>query len=119
MSAHTPGPWTVTEDSGDVGDVSMACQIGIDAPGREDFDTYLATVVGGDPDELKANAYLIAVAPDLLQIAQLLALATNEGDDFAQGTHYIDKQGAIRCKGSFLDLIEKARAAIAKAGVEA
>lgn len=51
-------------------------------------------------------------APELLAIAEKLALATDEGDDQAQGTHYVDKQGVIRCKGSFLTLIEEARAAI-------
>lgn len=63
-----------------------------------------------------ANARLIAAAPDLLAVAELLALATDEGDDAAQGTHYVDKAGRIRCKGSFLETIEKARAALSLAG---
>jgi len=67
----------------------------------------------------EADARLIAAAPDLLEIVRLLTLATDEGDDKAQGTHYIDKAGVIRCKGSFLELIENARAAIAKATGEA
>ncbi|MEO5672488.1 MAG: hypothetical protein ABIR26_17510 [Ramlibacter sp.] len=50
---------------------------------------------------------------ELLEIVRQLTLATDEGDDKAQGTHYIDREGAIRCKGSFLALIERARAAIA------
>jgi hypothetical protein len=53
-----------------------------------------------------------AVAADiqrLREIARLLALSADEGDDKAQGTHYIDKHGVIRCKGSFLELIEMAR----------
>lgn len=62
-----------------------------------------------------ANALLMYAAPDLLEIAMKLALSTDEGDDAAQGTHYVDKQGVIRCKDSFLDLIERTRAAIAKA----
>ena len=53
----------------------------------------------------------------LLSIAQRLALAANEGDDQAQGTHYIDKHGLIRCKGSFLALIEDARAVTATSRV--
>lgn len=57
-----------------------------------------------------ANLFL-----QLLRVAEGLALATNEGDDASQGTHYTDKLGRIRCKGSFLALIEDARAAIAKA----
>ena len=60
-----------------------------------------------------------APAPELLEILRRFALATNDGDDQAQGTHYIAKDGKIRCKGSFLALIEEARAAIAKATGEA
>jgi len=60
-----------------------------------------------------------APAPELLEILRRFALATNDGDDQAQGTHYIAKDGTIRCKGSFLALIEEARAAIAKATGEA
>lgn len=52
---------------------------------------------------------------ELLEIARRLSLATDEGDDAAQGTHYVDKAGVIRCKGSFLELIEQARAALARA----
>lgn len=48
----------------------------------------------------------------LVDLVRRLTLATNEGDDKAQGTHYVAKDGAIRCKGSFLALIEEARAAI-------
>lgn len=66
-------------------------------------------------DELHAFGRLVAAAPDLLAVAEMLALATEEGDDLATGTHYIDKAGRIRCKGSFLDAIERARAAIEKA----
>lgn len=49
----------------------------------------------------------------LMEIARWLDLATDEGDDIARGTHYVDKDGRIRCKGSFLAVIEKARAALA------
>ena len=51
---------------------------------------------------------------DLLAVAEALALATDEGDDRAQGTHYVDPSGTIRCKGSFLAAIERARAAVAR-----
>ena len=55
-----------------------------------------------------------AANASLVEIAKSLALATDEGDDKAMGTHYVDKFGTIRCKGSFLELIEKARAALAQ-----
>jgi hypothetical protein len=51
----------------------------------------------------------------LVAIVRQLTLATNEGDDAAMGTHYVDRDGRILCKGSFLELIEQARAAIAAA----
>jgi hypothetical protein len=47
---------------------------------------------------------------ELIEIAKQVALATDEGDDAAQGTHYVDSSGRIRCKGSFLGTIERARA---------
>lgn len=61
-----------------------------------------------------ADAHRISATIELLAVAERLALATNEGDDASQGTHYVDSAGRIRCKGSFLALIEDARAAIAK-----
>jgi hypothetical protein len=51
---------------------------------------------------------------ELLEIARQVALATDEGDDRARGTHYIARDGSIRCKGSFLETIERARAVVAK-----
>lgn len=52
---------------------------------------------------------------ELLDIVRQLTLSTNEGDDIAQGTHYFGSDGRVHCKGSFLALIERARAAIAVA----
>ena len=101
MSAqHTPGPWFPSQilDDGRWGIITAQNEI----------------VVGVTQALTIENARLIATVPDLLEIARLLSLATDEGDDAAQGTHYIDKQGRIRCKGSFLALLEQARAAIRK-----
>lgn len=108
MSANTPGPWQVfgvrqrlvNEDCQRVGPDGCAIAflpIGRDLPGA------------------LADARLIAAAPELLAIVERFALATDEGDDKAQGTHYVAKDGIVRCKGSFLALLEDARAAIAKA----
>lgn len=55
---------------------------------------------------------ILALSADLVKIARQLALATDEGDDRANGTHYIARDGTIRCKGSFLDLIARARKVI-------
>lgn len=67
MSKHTPGPWSVTESSDWTG--MSGVSLGIDdAAGQEgERDYHLATVVHGDPEELAANARLIAAAPELLE----------------------------------------------------
>lgn len=54
---HTPGPWTMTEEFGH-------CQRAINYPDARDHA--LAVLQAGDPDELLANARLIAASPDLL-----------------------------------------------------
>ena len=58
---------------------------------------------------IDAQATKIAV---LLEIVNAVTLFTDEGDDRAVGTHYVDKAGVIRCKGSFLETVFKARAAM-------
>jgi hypothetical protein len=92
---HTPGPWgplTLLPDN---------LEIGIDYPDGDDRDHYLATVTCGDPDELQANAQLIAAAPELLAALAWIdrLVSRDEG-----------------CDGDDLEAISvKARAAIAKA----
>lgn len=110
MSAakHTPGRWQagLPADGGRINvysDDSMAmriCRVDSDS----DFGNHAA-----------ANARLIAAAPELLALVERLALLTDEGDDHIKGAAYIDKAGVIRAKGSLLETIEQARAAIAKA----
>lgn len=76
MNAHTPGPWFIsyTHD----GNTEIAID---DAPGingQRDYD--LVTVTHGDPDELRANARLIAAAPELLAaLEHVLDRATMPG----------------------------------------
>jgi hypothetical protein len=76
---HTKGPWHVTEYPGDA-DVMGGCSIGIDdafgADGGRNY--YLATVVHGDPDELAANARLVAAAPELLAALRALLRAVRK-----------------------------------------
>lgn len=70
---HTPGPWQVTESSdwAGMGGVSLGID---DARGQEgERDYHLATVVHGDPDELRANALLIAAAPRMASALQRAA----------------------------------------------
>ena len=103
---HTAGPWTAFVAG--KWDYTIRAADGSPVVRLSDY-------FGHSQDEREANARLVATSPELLALVARLALATNEGDDQAQGTHYVDKQGLIRCKGSFLSLIEDARAAVAKA----
>lgn len=69
---HTPGPW------GELTMFDHNLTIGIDYPEGDDRDHYLAEVTCGDPDELEANARLIAAAPDLLAALQGIQSAWDE-----------------------------------------
>ena len=93
---HTPGPWSVTESSdwSGMGGVSLGIDDAYGMDGGRDY--HLATVVHGDPDELKANACLISAAPELLEVAEGILV-----DDMLQ---YLPDE-----------YIAKVRAAIAKA----
>lgn len=84
---HTPGPWHITESSDWMGTdgVSMGVDDEFGADGGRDY--FLATVVHGDPEVLKANAKLVSAAPELLAAALLayrllnsVAFVSNEGD---------------------------------------
>lgn len=128
--AATPGPWTTARGDGDM-DMRARFLTRYSVLVAANGDCELHPVADCScnhtcrtPDEQEDNAAFIAAAnPSAIEalyvriealqlIAQKLTLATDEGDDKAQGTHYIDKQGVIRCKGSFLELIEKSRAAL-------
>jgi hypothetical protein len=64
MSKHTPGPWEARKWYDDVADV-VGWSIAADnhlVP-TNDFET-------DDPEEAKANARLIAAAPDLFDLAE-------------------------------------------------
>ncbi|MFA5387488.1 MAG: hypothetical protein WC322_03795 [Candidatus Paceibacterota bacterium] len=67
MTKHTPGPWFVVEGSVN-GRWPSGCESAIDDVdgGNPERDYFLASVVHGDPDELLANAHLVAAAPRLL-----------------------------------------------------
>lgn len=118
MSAakHTPGPWLLrTEgyprpDVRAVGGRAVACTWMVCNSTPKTAAGYQARC-----EEDRANARLIAAAPELFALVQRLALLTDEGDDQIKGAAYIDKAGTIRAKGSLLEAIEQARAAIAKA----
>lgn len=118
MSAqHTPGPLHV-----------MRAQFGGSTfvlYGADDFPI-ASTASNSSPEgmerarrgEHEANAQRLAISwnahDELLAVAQKLTLLVDEGDDRMHGV-YVDRAGVIRAKGSTLQLITDALAAIAKA----
>jgi hypothetical protein len=87
---HTPGPWHVDQQNVHVGQV---CTCHGDMPGTW-FEVWSAN--WGEGINQKANAHLIAAAPDLLEALKILA--TQAESHGAEGVYW-----------------DKARAAIAKA----
>lgn len=70
--SHTPGPWTFVEN------IEGAMQLGVDDAwevGSETLKTGIALVPGR-----KANARLIAAAPDLLACCELARIAFKNRD---------------------------------------
>lgn len=114
MIKHTPGPWTWWD--GATGRPAKYDRMCLQNGDRRILSSYGGSGLDalGKTAEDRANAALIASAPALLELVTRFTFATNEGDDQAHDTHYADKQGVIRCKDSFLALIEDARAALAK-----
>jgi len=81
MDKFTPGPW------GEISDEFGRCKRAIAYPDRDERDHDLCVIQCGDPDELEANARLIAAAPDLLIAARAamrlldsVAFVSKEGD---------------------------------------
>lgn len=78
--AHTPGPWTVFEDSRDARPGIEADAFSVVIYGYGDDDD--GGVQGKSKEEEMANAYLIAAAPDLLEAAQqAIQVFINQGWD--------------------------------------
>jgi len=97
MSKHTPGPWHFRVDPIHQGQYFIRVQSYGFAP--------LATVRGDKRSTLKdseANARLIAAAPDLLE-ALKMAVSALERSDY------------IQMDGDSFDVVDEARAVIAKA----
>jgi len=73
-SKHTPGPWQVTDEDVRGNDIYYR----IEAEGFGMVALVDATPV--DDDSLRANARLIAAAPDLLDACKIALQAINECD---------------------------------------
>ena len=106
---HTPTPWGVQLRNAGAAVVS---------PDPKDPENAMKAIIicsglGGHRGNAHYIVRCVNAHDELVAIANALSLLTDEGDDALRGA-YIDKQGAIRAKGSTLELIERARAALAK-----
>lgn len=100
MAAHTSGPWKANEEAAGDASVFVGSNLG-DTDETKNGGMWVARCLG--PDR-KANARLIAAAPDLLAILQQII----ETVDFERGASKEDGPEAEQ-------LLIDARAAIAKA----
>lgn len=116
MSAHTPGPWKARDYETDDGDIWIDC-VNFTGPKVRGSSTSIAGTIAtalksgtGKSGDLRANARLIAAAPDLGEVATLIEcaadapMASGKTDGFTRPT---EKQ--------WREIVTKARAAIAKA----
>lgn len=114
MSAHTPGPWAITEHSwsatGIYADSVQIAQIDIYDEATEENQEALEA-------RTAANARLIAAAPDLL--AALIALTTNPHVDLGDLVYKVRESEGEGWDGpavsAWSDGVIAARAAIARA----
>lgn len=100
MSKHTPGPWFIT------GRMTKYIEARIDGGMLQEVAACGPTEADcGYGDQQRANAMLIAAAPDLLEALESSNLNLHTGTMFIDG----------ECKCSQCEFVRKARAAIAKA----
>jgi len=101
MSTHTPGPWTIHSEAANA---ASGSPINSEIRGGHHVVVRLGTM---HADSTKANARLIAAAPDLLAALQAIVNKAHPRADYLNGdaTHYIGPK----------ELVDAARAAIAKA----
>lgn len=103
---HTPGPWLVAEGSLTV--YALTPYLGSrPAPGFEKVNRFYLQVQGGGeesalPDELMANARLIASSPDLLAaLKEILTHAVPMGSDRGNSTiERIARESIERAEGN-------------------
>ncbi|WP_341714479.1 hypothetical protein [Limnobacter sp.] len=86
---HTPGPWFISYTHDDNLSMSIDDQPGMD--GERNYD--LAVVTHGCPDELLANARLVAAAPVLLSEAKALLKVLRSMA--IHPSHYANMEAAI------------------------
>lgn len=122
MNKHTPGPWTTGEPLALFEGGSTRFHISQEdgAPytsNYSDVAQFLAETIPGEKLEVqKANALLIAAAPDMLEALQRVVAAEKAVNSMYWDGRGGDEPAVIR---EFENSVDAARAAIAKATGEA
>ena len=113
MSGHTPGPWEMSAPMGR--DHLYGAEPWFWVSGRHTLHIQVAAYSDGFVRGAnEANARLIAAAPELLEALQWFV----ENDDTYQGDTPMPEHGGLtwnEINAEFIDGLNKARAAIAKA----
>ena len=111
MMAHTPGPWTVG-DLINMGGYRDYYQISC-SPEHGDLNFEISNPFGTELEETKANARLIAAAPDLLAALEFMISNCPECD--GDGVIYDDDYWTVGPTGGPCPICQGARSAIAAA----
>lgn len=95
--SHTPGPWSIYETAGNGGNIPARMEVV--APESERAKRLIANVYGFKLPEGRANARLIASAPELLEALEaLLQLSITPGIGQHQRTKAINTAKAALAK---------------------
>jgi len=84
---HTPGPWRLSEELGDKNGnyADSARRWTIDAPGKRAAMSISEAWKSKDNpdiwDEVRANAKIMAAAPELLDALEMVLIASEDGGD--------------------------------------
>lgn len=102
MSKHTPGPWNLFNTAEIFTNLGAVNAEGIEATSNDGWMIADCDMGGLSLSEIKANAMLIAAAPDLLEALEVMI-------EFVANVH------ANKAQTICYSEMDKARAAIAKA----
>lgn len=98
---YTPGPWSIYETAGNGGNIPARMEVV--APESERAKRLIANVYGFKLPEGRANARLIAAAPELLEVFEEALANVERVTD-----------GGRKAVPALVKWLEKARAALAK-----
>jgi hypothetical protein len=102
---HTPGPWYIRQDRSVYVNHAQPYFISNKPEGDDDYDEdsiWICRCMDSWDDEMKANARLIAAAPEMLEILiEYVAEYNREHEDEDHKTGSYPKRRAVKCPGTF------------------